>query len=380
MAMIWLKGDVHCHSKFSDGDSSVKDILDEAKKRANLDFLAITDHDTHFQDHPESITTWSDPSYVSSAELVLLYGIEWTDSEGHANIWAPQAYDYSAIWATNENKDPDTAIELSHQQGALFSYNHPASRDPWTLATSRNADCVEIWNSVDDYNHNFEATFKFWDDLLLRFGKRITAVGGSDMHNLHGVSSSIIKFGRPRLWVLSQGRTQQDILHAIKAGRVTISATEDTARLEMRADRDLNGNYDTLLGDIVSLTSNAQVDFQITLDGGNTAGQVTAVEQEFIDNINGQLETKENYSSTLETITNKADSSHDLVVMIKDGLFLNAWLINRRARQISQRLTVNGLERSYYRAELYGKSGRLAATNPIYFNFLAEGTIGSPLA
>jgi histidinol phosphatase-like PHP family hydrolase len=46
MAMLWLKGDAHCHSKFSDGDSSAKDILDEAKKRANLDFLAITDHDT----------------------------------------------------------------------------------------------------------------------------------------------------------------------------------------------------------------------------------------------------------------------------------------------------------------------------------------------
>ena len=135
---------------------------------------------------------------------------------------------------------------------------------------------------------------------MLRFGKRISAVGGSDMHNLHGASSLIIKFGRPRLWVLSEGRTQQDILHAIKTGRVTISATEDTGRLEMQADRDLNGSYDTLLGDIVLLTSNTQVDFQIMLDGGGAAGQVTAVEQEFIDNINGQLETKENYSSTLE--------------------------------------------------------------------------------
>ena len=321
--MIWLKGDVHCHSKFSDGDSSVKDVLDEAKKRAKLDFLAITDHDTHFQDHPDSITTWFDPSYVSSMELVLLYGIEWTDSEGHANIWAPQAYDYSAIWATNENKDPDTAIELSHQQAALFSYNHPASGDPWTLATSPKADCVEIWNSLDDFNHNFEATFKFWDVLLLRFGKRITAVGGSDMHNLHGVSSSIIKFGRPRVWLLSEGRTQQDILHAIKAGRV---------------------------------------------------------EQEFIDNINGQLETRKNYSATLEAITDKANSSHDLLVLIKNGFFLNAWLINRRARRISQRFTVNASERSYYRAELYGKSGRLAVTNPIYFNFSVEGTNGSSLA
>ena len=378
--MIWLKGDVHCHSKFSDGDSSVKDVLDEAKKRAKLEFLAITDHDTHFQDHPYSITTWFDPSYVSSMDLVLLYGVEWTDSEGHANIWAPQAYDYSAIWAANENKAPDTAIELSHQQAALFSYNHRASRDPWTLATSLKADCVEIWNSVDDFNHNFEATVKFWDDLLLRFGKRITAVGGSDMHNLHGVSSSIIKFGRPRVWVLSEGRTQQDILHAIKAGRVTISATEDTDRLEIRADRDLNGSYDTLLGDIVSLTSNTEVDFQITLDGGGAVGQVTAVEQEFIDNINGQSETRKNYSATLEAITDKADSSHNVLVLIKDGFFLNAWLINRRARRISRRFTVTAPERCYYRAELYGKSGRLAVTNPIYLNFSAEGTNGSSLA
>jgi hypothetical protein len=177
-------------------------------------------------------------------------------------IWAPHAYDYSAIWATNENKDPDIAIELSHQQEALFSYNHPASRDPWTLPTSRSADCVEIWNSVDDFNHNFEATFKFWDDLLLRFGKRINAVGGSDMHNLHGVSSSIIKFGRPRLWLLSEGRTQQDILHAIKTGRVTISATEDTARLDMQADRDLNGSYDTLLGDLLRSTRMHRLTFR----------------------------------------------------------------------------------------------------------------------
>ena len=64
--------------------------------------------------------------------------------------------------------------------------------------------------------------------------------------------------------------------------------------------------------------------------------------------------------------------------MIKDELILYAWLINRRKADFT--LTVNGSERSYYLAELYGKSGRLAVTNPIYFNFSAEGTNGSPLA
>ena len=123
--MMWLKGDLHCHSKFSDGDSSVNDVLQEARNRANLDFLSITDHDTHFESHPDRILTWYDPDYVSSPDLALLYGIEWTDSEGHANIWSLQPYDYSAIWATNQSKDPSTAIRLAHEKGALFSYNHP---------------------------------------------------------------------------------------------------------------------------------------------------------------------------------------------------------------------------------------------------------------
>lgn len=38
-------GDLHCHTKFSDGSMSIDDILFYAK-RAGLDFVGITDHDT----------------------------------------------------------------------------------------------------------------------------------------------------------------------------------------------------------------------------------------------------------------------------------------------------------------------------------------------
>lgn len=60
---MWLKGDLHSHSRYSDGDSSVKDVLEEAKNRAGLQFASITDHDTHFRDHPSRITTWYDPAH-----------------------------------------------------------------------------------------------------------------------------------------------------------------------------------------------------------------------------------------------------------------------------------------------------------------------------
>ena len=38
-------GDLHCHSKLSDGSTSLEDIVFYAK-RAGLDVLALTDHDT----------------------------------------------------------------------------------------------------------------------------------------------------------------------------------------------------------------------------------------------------------------------------------------------------------------------------------------------
>ncbi len=40
-----MKGDLHCHTTLSDGSEGIEDVIFKAK-RADLDFLAITDHDT----------------------------------------------------------------------------------------------------------------------------------------------------------------------------------------------------------------------------------------------------------------------------------------------------------------------------------------------
>src|SRR4029453_11481373 len=39
----WLRGDLHCHTLYSDGDSWPSDMLAEAVTRG-LDFLGVTDH------------------------------------------------------------------------------------------------------------------------------------------------------------------------------------------------------------------------------------------------------------------------------------------------------------------------------------------------
>lgn len=40
-----MKGDLHCHTKLSDGSLGIEDIIIQAK-RTGLDFISITDHDT----------------------------------------------------------------------------------------------------------------------------------------------------------------------------------------------------------------------------------------------------------------------------------------------------------------------------------------------
>ena len=45
MEVIHMVGDLHCHTKLSDGSLGIEDIVVQAK-RTGIDFISITDHDT----------------------------------------------------------------------------------------------------------------------------------------------------------------------------------------------------------------------------------------------------------------------------------------------------------------------------------------------
>ncbi len=120
LAGQWLRGDLHSHSTYSDGDSPPADVVAEAE-RLGLDFFALTDHDGSMSGEP---LHWSDPGYASD-ELVLLYGMEWTTAFGHANVWAAAPFDYAPLWAAHTSRDAAAAAQAAHDGGALFSINHP---------------------------------------------------------------------------------------------------------------------------------------------------------------------------------------------------------------------------------------------------------------
>ena len=243
----WYAGDLHAHSLHSDGDSSVADILGVAEDRG-LDFFALTDHDSSMGGEPNH---WYDPTYVSD-KLILLYGIEWTTSIGHGNMWAAEPFDYRPMWSANLAQDPWAAAEAAHEAGALFSANHPTTWIccPWLMEAGM-LDGVEVWNGTHRFPVDYPATRRFWSDLLLS-GARPTAVGGSDTHDLAYPLGALFTIGDPTTWVFSAGLEAAQIIEGIGAGRVSVSYDPHGPRVDVWADGDSDGIFETAMGEDVT--------------------------------------------------------------------------------------------------------------------------------
>jgi hypothetical protein len=154
----WLKGDLHSHSIYSDGDSSVADVIASAEMKG-LDFFVLTDHDTYMGGVPFH---WFDADYVSDA-MVLLYGGEWTTGRGHANVWASRPFLYESLWEANQDNDPQEAVYAAHNQDALFSINHPSHPFvvEWQCPLVNDVDCIEVWNGPTVISQSYRAAHKF---------------------------------------------------------------------------------------------------------------------------------------------------------------------------------------------------------------------------
>ena len=243
----WYRGDLHCHTTHSDGDSGVAAVIASAEA-AGLDFLAVTDHDTSMVGNPSH---WYDPDFRSE-RLILLYGVEWTSAKGHGNIFASSPFDYTALWKANRECDAEGAVTAAHREGALFSINHPKGLiGAWKYDGLCGADFIEIWNAPFYLpGKNRLAVEHFWQEALLQ-GLHVPGIGGSDNHQLKGYQRNINSHGYPVTWVFAKEPTPEGILEGIKKGRVTISAAPETGRLELTADTDGDGVFEAMMGDTV---------------------------------------------------------------------------------------------------------------------------------
>ncbi|VFQ45457.1 alkaline phosphatase [Desulfoluna butyratoxydans] len=390
----WLKGDLHAHSLHSDGNAPVAAVLKSAEDK-DLDFFVLTEHDSNMFDPqdpgPVMPTHWEDPDYTSE-ETVLLYGVEWTTGKGHANAWAAAPFDYTPLWHANTGLDAVAAVYGAHDGEALFSINHPSAIFccPWEYDVDNAVDTIEIWNSMYRIpNLNGWSSHPFWDAELLK-GRRMTGVGGSDTHKLveyasdpfAKIEAALFGHGNPTTWVYAQEKTGDAILRSLKNGRVSLSYAPDAERLDLVADRDGDGYFETLMGDNLIQTPGRELSFQIDIRNPAPPGwfAVPRVKELTAENLVKLVAGEVDLPSLLGLLAGKDTY---LVGVLKNGIPHRAWIVSGGATRVTFTDTPASRGRTYYRAELMGTPdlllfqrllyGRVkAVTNPIYVNFPAR--------
>jgi hypothetical protein len=225
----WLRGDLHCHTLHSDGDSWPAEMLAEAVRRG-LDFLGVTDHN--------QVNHQADYARVRGEHVpIVLPGVEVTTYGGHWNAWGTDRW-----W---EFREPETsAVSLAMQaaaaSGALVSVNHPKPYGPaWEYPNAVGYHAVEVWNGAwERLNH---VALGWWEQQL-RGGRRLVALGGSDTHHLRTPDPDhrhARGLGCPTTWAMTGGdRTTEAVLGALRAGHVFVSRGPEGPQLYLDRDRE----------------------------------------------------------------------------------------------------------------------------------------------
>ncbi|UCD58317.1 MAG: CehA/McbA family metallohydrolase [Candidatus Hydrogenedentota bacterium] len=191
-------GNLHIHSKYSDGTATVEEIA-AAARRAGLDFIGINDH-FNLKGLHEGKEGWHDG-------VAVLIGCELNEKYNHF-----LAYDI-AQEIPSDTANPQNVIDATRRQGGIGFIAHPFEKGSplhdgghafiWNRWDVYGYTGISIWNfssvwkgnarsllSGLYYYYNIRAanldpldeTLAKWDELSGT--RKVTAIGGSDNHGL----------------------------------------------------------------------------------------------------------------------------------------------------------------------------------------------------
>ena len=215
---VWLKGNLHSHSNFSDGQLTPEEMK-EAYKSHGYDFLAVSDHDIY-----------TDTRHLSDDKFTMIQGFElWgnnysNDKDIHVHF----------LWDDKiEGIEPNQVLHLRERTGKVcqeFSYemrekgayvmlNHPH----WSMLTSPEVGDVNPYHAVEIINYGTEWLENtgdgvvFWTEMLYR-GLQLWGGGGDDNHNGYPLDSQYSDSFGGFTVVKARDRSPKAILEALKTG------------------------------------------------------------------------------------------------------------------------------------------------------------------
>jgi hypothetical protein len=211
----WYAGDFHVHSRESgDARPSIDEALDFAEGRG-LDFVLFSEHNTTSQ------LSLYGAAQDEHPHILLMPGAEFTTYGGHATLIGTTQWVDHKIGVRGATIAG--AILNVHDQGGLFSINHPAIHVGdacigcgWDHpVVPRDIDGVEVQSGV------FPGVM-FWEDLVAQ-GSHAAAIGGSDDHQAGqdtGALSSAI--GSPTTMVYATELSVAAIVQGVRDARTVV--------------------------------------------------------------------------------------------------------------------------------------------------------------
>jgi hypothetical protein len=281
----WVAADLHVHTKFSDGGSTVEELLTRGVQYG-CDALAITDH-------ADRKLTAATPAYQAAIEaaraahprLIVAAGLEWNvppwGGDEHMTVLVPSGPDaWTTLTHFKETFDdfqlegrvkPEAesalrwldTVTAGQRPRPVVIYNHPSRKGGTSIG---HVEDVVRWRGVNDLVVGFEGapghqgrepvgsysgkeqTIDRWDpvaarpgdawDSLLQRGADVTAaLAGSDFHNQN--PSDLNDYWPCQFsetWIRVPQLTVDGVLEALRAGTVFAEHGHIAREVELTID------------------------------------------------------------------------------------------------------------------------------------------------
>ncbi len=203
MPLYEYAGNLHMHTRYSDGTGSYEDLVQAALK-AGLDWIIVTDHNVR----PPEAEGWREGA--KGRRVLLLIGEEVHDTKRE-----PQASHLLCLGIRQDvsayASDPQALIDAINQQGGVAFLAHPIEHRtkivdeelPWLDWHVRDYAGIEIWNYMSEFKSltsgplraagaaflpelfirgPFPEALALWDRLSIERDATVVAVGGADAH------------------------------------------------------------------------------------------------------------------------------------------------------------------------------------------------------
>jgi predicted metal-dependent phosphoesterase TrpH len=201
------------HTVHSDGERQPGELV-SAAHASGLDFIVSTDHNTNSANR-----VW--PA-CRTGSLLVIPGEEVTTRHGHwlavglsSHAWIDWRY------GPRDGVFPRFAAQV-REAGGLVIAAHPAVPLPgsaWEFGFAH-VDALEVWNGR--WNLDDELSLRIWQRLL-RQGRHVVAVGGSDSHGKHQL------VGSPQTAVHAGELSIPAIVDGLRRGRSYVVRSRDVA-------------------------------------------------------------------------------------------------------------------------------------------------------